>query len=160
MTPAGAASHAAWHAVQNTSSLGPWFTAAGYYTAFLGKTVNGASDSVPRGWTHWGAFTALGTYAFTSAVQVRAVVERGVRGASSILARPARGPPVMQWDVPFDPSGTEPLVRPQAVSDALVQHIRLPHVSRTILAPLLPFAGEPIRCPPGGFSRRPGRAPR
>jgi len=67
---APAESVSSWLAQQNSSTLGPWFTAAGFRTAYLGKTINGAGDSVPSGWTFWGGFTNTGTYAYTDAVQV------------------------------------------------------------------------------------------
>ena len=72
---APAESVGSWLAQQNSSTLGPWFTAAGYRTAFLGKTVNGAGDSVPSGWTFWGGFTNTGTYTYTDAVQVGRAAE-------------------------------------------------------------------------------------
>jgi arylsulfatase A-like enzyme len=42
------------------NSVGKWLTDAGYYTAFLGKYVNGMYDKVeltPSGWNHFGGFT-------------------------------------------------------------------------------------------------------
>ena len=51
-----------WLAVHN-NSLGAWLTAAGYFTAYSGKYVNGLEIFVPSGWRHWGGFFgALGTY--------------------------------------------------------------------------------------------------
>jgi N-acetylglucosamine-6-sulfatase len=51
-----------WLAIQN-NTLGAWLTAAGYYTAYQGKSINGLEVFVPSGWRHWGGFMgALGTY--------------------------------------------------------------------------------------------------
>ena len=55
-------SMARWLAIQN-DTLGTWLTAAGYYTAYSGKYINGLEVEVPGGWRHWGGFFgALGTY--------------------------------------------------------------------------------------------------
>jgi arylsulfatase A-like enzyme len=63
-------------------SVGKWLTDAGYYTAFLGKYVNGLIGSVdlsPKGWNHYGGFTGEwdaykqqwlgGTYTYYNASQ-------------------------------------------------------------------------------------------
>ena len=50
------ASVAHWAKLQN-ETIGSWFTKAGYYTAFLGKYVNGMECDVPSGWRHWGGLT-------------------------------------------------------------------------------------------------------
>eukprot|EP00927_Polykrikos_kofoidii_P082537 TRINITY_DN822_c0_g1_i13.p1 TRINITY_DN822_c0_g1~~TRINITY_DN822_c0_g1_i13.p1 ORF type:complete len:560 (-),score=70.36 TRINITY_DN822_c0_g1_i13:123-1802(-) len=64
------------------SSVGKWLTDAGYYTAFLGKYVNGLINKVkdtPSGWNHFGGFTDVwdhyknqklgGTYSYYNASQ-------------------------------------------------------------------------------------------
>ena len=38
-------------------TIGAWMTKAGYYTAFIGKYLNGMYCEVPRGWNHWGGLT-------------------------------------------------------------------------------------------------------
>eukprot|EP01079_Euglenida_sp_SAG-EU17-18_P010935 gene10935-1986_t len=53
---AAPASVAAWSKIQN-DTVGTWMTKAGYYTAFLGKYVNGMECDVPSGWRHWGGLT-------------------------------------------------------------------------------------------------------
>ena len=52
------ASVAAWEKLQD-DTLGTWFTRAGYYTAFMGKYVNGMECDVPLGWHHWGGLTCI-----------------------------------------------------------------------------------------------------
>ena len=47
---------AAWKELQD-DTIGAWLRKAGYYTAYLGKYVNGMECDVPRGWSHWGGFT-------------------------------------------------------------------------------------------------------
>ena len=69
-------STAAWRLLQN-DTLGTWMTKAGYYTAFLGKYVNGLECDVPSGWRHWGGLTCTayrgralgGTYNYGNASQ-------------------------------------------------------------------------------------------
>jgi arylsulfatase A-like enzyme len=53
---ARAASMAAWGVLQD-ETLGTWMTKSGYYTAFLGKYINGMECTVPNGWRHWGGLT-------------------------------------------------------------------------------------------------------
>ena len=50
------ASMDAWGALQD-ETLGTWMTKTGYYTAFLGKYINGMECTVPNGWRHWGGLT-------------------------------------------------------------------------------------------------------
>ena len=74
-------------------TIGAWFTQAGYYTAFLGKYVNGMECDVPSGWRHWGGLTCThwngmqlgGTYNYYNA---------------------------SQWQVDFDVNGTTPITHP------------------------------------------------
>ena len=88
------ASVAHWAKLQN-HTIGSWFTAAGYYTAFLGKYVNGMECDVPSGWRHWGGLTCThwkgmqlgGTYNYYNA---------------------------SQWQVDFDVNGTAPITHPIA----------------------------------------------
>jgi len=52
------------------SSVGEWLTKSGYYTAFLGKYVNGLNHNhVPSGWRYWGGFNGGGTYIFYNTTQ-------------------------------------------------------------------------------------------
>ena len=61
------ASIASWAALQN-NTLGTWLTTAGYYTAFLGKYINGMEQEIPAGWRHWGGFSSgTGTYNYYNA---------------------------------------------------------------------------------------------
>eukprot|EP00730_Choanoeca_flexa_P003257 TRINITY_DN11343_c0_g1_i10.p1 TRINITY_DN11343_c0_g1~~TRINITY_DN11343_c0_g1_i10.p1 ORF type:complete len:299 (+),score=51.60 TRINITY_DN11343_c0_g1_i10:956-1852(+) len=58
-------------------TIGTWMTKAGYYTAFLGKYVNGMECHVPSGWRHWGGLTCTkyegqplgGTYNYENSSQ-------------------------------------------------------------------------------------------
>jgi len=73
---AAEASKAAFLKLHN-HTVGRWMTDAGYYTAFLGKYVNGMECDIPSGWNHWGALTCTkykgtklgGTYNYYNASQ-------------------------------------------------------------------------------------------
>jgi len=57
----------AWLAQQD-SNLGAWLTAAGYYSAYEGKYVNGLEAFFPRGFRHWAGFASdAGTYNYYNA---------------------------------------------------------------------------------------------
>lgn len=43
--------------IQN-NTVGTWLTGAGYYTAFIGKYVNGLEKEVASGWNHWGSISS------------------------------------------------------------------------------------------------------
>lgn len=61
------ASELAW-LLQEGNTVGTWLTAAGYYTAYFGKYVNGMEGNVPTGWSHWGGFSSGdSTYNFYNA---------------------------------------------------------------------------------------------
>jgi len=71
-------------------TIGRWMTDAGYYTAFLGKYVNGMECDIPSGWNHWGGLTCTkykgmklgGTYNYYNA---------------------------SQWQIDFDETATHPI---------------------------------------------------
>ena len=46
-------------------TVGSWLARHGYYTAFLGKTVNGCESFANSGWSHWGGL--INTYDFYNA---------------------------------------------------------------------------------------------
>lgn len=47
---------------QSNNTVGTWLTNAGYYTAFLGKYVNGLENHPMEGWTHYGGLADTYTY--------------------------------------------------------------------------------------------------
>ena len=59
-----------WCGAHNPSSnmnhsVGDWLARSGYYTAFLGKTVNSCESWANSGWSHWGGL--INTYDFYNA---------------------------------------------------------------------------------------------
>ena len=53
---------------RENNTVGKWLADAGYYSAFLGKYINGLEyNAPPFGWNHWGGFQQ--TYDFYNASQ-------------------------------------------------------------------------------------------
>ena len=129
-----AASREAWAKLQD-DTIGTWMTKAGYYTAFLGKYVNGLECDIPKGWNHWGGLTCMkyrgqplgGTYNYLNA---------------------------SQWHVDFDEAGQQPLDKEPriAIREGVHQSVFLAeqtvelHVDQYVPAPP-PHSAHRVRLP-------------
>lgn len=56
-TPSGAAASVKAFRKLENDTMGQWLTTAGYYTAFLGKYINGMECNAVSGFRHWGGLT-------------------------------------------------------------------------------------------------------
>ena len=106
------ASMDAWGALQD-ETLGTWMTKTGYYTAFLGKYINGMECTVPNGWRHWGGLTCTSIKRNRTSTSARRLEE----GDAAYEHHPVGGTynfyNASQWQVDFEADG-ETRVNPKA----------------------------------------------
>ena len=98
------ASMAAWGALQD-ETLGTWMTKSGYYTAFLGKYINGMECTVPNGWRHWGGLTCTNIKRNGTGDSTRRLEEGGATYERHSVGGTYNFYNASQWHVDFEQDG-------------------------------------------------------